>query len=527
MLASEILDFRSREAMSTLFGAMIDDDGDYEFHQVRVERKVAPVEVEVLHGKCRHMHGDQGRDLTDALLDHAHGTEQLEEIILCDDWAEVASGWHQTIPNPKFLAAPPVRKRKNKPGSSTLEDCSEDLNNRTLKHLTPEHFSAYRLVPEWLSCVELETYSYVQNNGCYRQAKCKEKTSMQRSIRKSVEKLTLEQRHFQREIQRQLRKEYQAEQERAVKILLQKKEKNPLIKYDDHDDETEDMDVSVGPRTGEKSSCNLNEKKPKNKNQVVEQTANSETPNNANNKLNLPLFGKSFSDSLLEGFSNKLDAMEAELKRDIKIVRKNHSDAPPSRQEMLTTVRETLAKSKEFKEMWKTQGGKTSTGNSRTISIKCKHLKPVEKVTPYQRQVGENHRALSHLRYTLADMETRQRNSSKAVVGPNSKGPEKESSHDLNLDKTLTTKKVTRLTVSDKKGTIGNKKASTLERTSSFVSESPEAVVVTERFHSVPVGQSRQRERSHTEMEEAIPKGLLPCIAGKRLEVPVSPDRWV
>ena len=240
--------------------------------------------------------------LVDILLDFSEtclGSEALLDVI---DLQEVESlkPWQSVAPVPKFTQASTQKKRK------VIRESDDPNYDTDEKQMTTKNYRRYlypkqdRETTAWKECVEPTTFRYVPNNGTYRASKSEQKMAPPQHTRpqprKPCEKLSPEQKHLQREIQRELRKEYESSSQASA----------------------ESYGNSVRDSVDTLHLLNISDNRHPNSAKSSAKTSASVTPQPSAAALSY----KAVSDRIFENFANRISSLDEEMKNDIRLYKK-------------------------------------------------------------------------------------------------------------------------------------------------------------------------------------------------------------
>ncbi len=266
------------------------------------------------------------RGLTKSLLDcdeSFYSNETFLEVMTVPE-SESMSPWALMVPNPTFNPTVP----KKKP-TKTQDDSVVPYGSQYAWRHRSFDFDI-RDPPLWKQCIEPHTYRYVPHNRKYHQAKVDSKQSTPQPFRKtlSVDRyITPEQKQLQREIQRALRKEFENQQQ-AERQKSQLERQKSIIENDRKRLERTLDNPEVNNEYGSPEHDSREESHMQNQERDSETNRRKILESRIRSPINLPpidvpLVGKSLSDKYMESFSKRINALDAEMKRDMTILRRN------------------------------------------------------------------------------------------------------------------------------------------------------------------------------------------------------------
>ena len=282
------------------------------------------------------------RNLVDTLLNidqELHDNETLLDVIT-PATTESLSPWALTVPNPKFI--PHVPKKKHAKSADDSQHSYRPVLSTEIRYkerFRRSHETDIRTSSQYNHCVEPTTYRYVPNNGKYRLNKgSPQNTSPSLNLRrmKCLDKyISPEQRVVQREVQKSMKKEEQLQQE-LVKQQEESGKHNVLHEREKDPKEIEKRSDSIG-------SYSPTEVRESVKNEGLSDSTSKDTDRKTIQPkihqtidlpaMDIPLVGKQISQKFMEKFSRRINALDQEIKRDIRLLRRNPEDMMRSKSE--------------------------------------------------------------------------------------------------------------------------------------------------------------------------------------------------
>ena len=520
------------------------------------------------------------RNLVDSLLkidQELHDNETLLDVLTAAT-TEFLSPWALTVPNPKFI--PHVPKKKHaKSADNSIHSYHPAVNTelRYKDRLRRSHETDIRISTQYNQCVEPTTYRYVPNNGKYRLNKgSPQHSSPSLNVRrmKCLDKyISPEQRVVQRDVQKSMKKE-QLQQE-LVKQQDESEKHNVLHHYEKDPKE-------IAKRGDFIDSCSNIEVRESVKNEIWNDNASKDTdrktiPPKMHQAMELPamdipLVGKQISEKFMEKFSRRINALDQEIKRDIRMLRRNPEDmwrskSEPSRvmsqhmmdlrdvpKEAISDVNPSITKHRRPEPI--TEDQVAQSYSSALDNLETTYDISSEKdVSPHKEtmfyKVGskanerQNNSALSNSEIYERDV-TPASDSGGVPTHRHHAQPRRTMSFDQNMiqrakmhrDYRLSSqahsqylKRVpasnTYVTNASKPLTVFKplkakpKERTTSEAKSSTVNNSSSAKNVSNGFTAVPLGKSRTKDAE----QEQLGQKLIPGVAGKRLQMSVVNHR--
>lgn len=502
-------------------------------------------------------HMQDERTVTTSLIDFSDGSVQSDKSTqktkLHCDWAEAVTGWQNVVPYPQYVphnVSCVIKKKKpdkipewQRSGHSEhFTDLFGD-NPKAGVRCIGDDFENFP-IPPWKANVEQGTYRYVPNNGFYRTIKfltLDERRDWFTVTKKQPEKVSMswQNKRFQKELKRQLKREF---------ATYHHQRQSPSLST------SESVDLSTEKLLTERSEIIMHHRRIRSTQSQNSTNSNSQivhtSPKHVDSPVrSAPLSGqllKSASDLYIANFTHRITALEEELRRDSRIARKNHDDA-------LTTKNNTKPKNYSVRELTHKQREKESTSrpvipmtkevvSQETFTIRSvgtRDLRPTEKITlpPAQGSKGGGDKmAVTQLKYT-----TMAGGGAAILNFPNFQNEVNIDNGEL--DKTLHSYKLAIETT--KQSLIHTLSASKIQRRKSgkgFVTPATIAIGTCENISTTvdntpdkvgknghPRGHNStsQKETLKGQEKKAPMTGILPEIAGKRLEVPPTGHRWL
>ena len=500
----------------------------------------------------RNDHNAGDRNSTVSLLDQSdlswYSDKRNVHKTLSDDWSEAVVGWKPVVPFPKPIASTTTVVRKKKTVDRSLTDLHYGATQYGMQfedfwsNSYPEFKAVVRCVgddfdsfptPHWKSNVEQGTFRYIPDNGSYRTVKLmyEDRKEWYTVRKKRPEKVSTTWHHsykrMQREMKRQLKKDI-ATSDRSD--TSRSSTRNSF--WDSEPNSGENSSRTENPGIHQEHSKSPDRptyrvKSTKSDGAIVEKGRKmktiheSEPPSPMPHAYSIPTgtqMLKSVSDLFIENFSSRLHALEEEMNKDSKWLRKNSEDI--AKIQNRTKYKDyTKANLKE-----NINGStprlplKTETLTTDVFSVKSvgqKELKPLEKTSSYKpnNHAGDflavnNHKPdllPAHSKY-ISDVDKTLNGYKNAIEST------KES-----LFNTLTGTKINTQR-KGKENSKGFSSPSTITicedktKTNSSHSEIPHHIGV---FRHVPVIDKKDKNKSQMQNVPAV----LPEISGKRLEM--------
>ncbi|OWF45107.1 uncharacterized protein LOC110457454 [Mizuhopecten yessoensis] len=496
-------------------------------------------------------HMENERDVTSSLLDFSDGSKHTDKCTfkkkLSCDWAEAVTGWQNIVPSPQYVphhVSNVIKKRKSEKlpewQRSANSDHFADMlgeNSKAGVRCVGDDFENFP-VPPWKANVEQGTFRYVPNNGFYRTIKFltfDERREWFTVTKKQPEKVSMswQNKRFQKELKRQLRREFS-------NYHHYRQRQSPSVSMHESVETT-----SENPSArSESRKSNRRIKSTHSQSSTTSQISEPQLRPSESSIKSAPVYSqlqKSTSDLYIENFTHRITALEEELKRDSRIARKNQ-------EEPLATKNNQKPKPYSVKDLAQKQREKDTTPRQAPASkevmpkesfvikpVGNRDLKPIEKSVPvaqYSNADGDKAQHVTHqLKYTTMG-------GNGAVLNfPNFQN--RENIAEGELDKTLHSYKVAIETT--KQSLFQTLSATKIKRRASGKGFTSPATVgacdnISSNTDNVPdkVGKNgHPRGHGSTTQKEVKPHnkkghivGILPEIAGKRLEVPPTGHRW-
>lgn len=520
------------------------------------------------------------RGLTKSLLDcddNFYSNETFLEVMTVPE-SESMSPWALMVPNPTFNPTVP----KKKPTKTQDDSVVPYGSHNSYRHRSYDF--DVRDPPLWRQCIEPHTYRYVPHNRKYHQAKVDSKQSTPQPFRKtmSVDRyITPEQKHLQREIQRALRKEFEHQQQverqkshlERQKTIIENDRKRLERTIDNPDVNHEYGSPEHDPREESSAHAQENERdSASNRRKILESRMRS--PINLP-PIDVPLCGKSLSDKYMESFSKRINALDAEMKRDMTILRRNSEmelrtklEGQWSSSDIVNLPPKEYSKERVSDETFSIR----PAGNQRQKSEQ--HRSRIEE-TPYTKQYALNYENVAqnkseadraHFRYGVGQKEMEKYD--RYMAGTSSAPPagtfyDREASNlsddygptiqyvrgpttqvimgDTGLPRAFRPQNMTRsppnsrqkqqdsntrLKEAQTKSNKSYKHGPKTKTAPSIPVSNPGAKVINNNFTAVPLGKARQKDKPKTETKININSSdLLPGISGKRVGVSIAQHR--
>ncbi|XP_060063777.1 uncharacterized protein LOC132544222 [Ylistrum balloti] len=499
-------------------------------------------------------HMENERDVTSCLIDYSDGSKYTDRSTfktkLKCDWTEGVTGWQNIVPSPQYVphhVSNVIRKRK----SDKLPEWQRSANSDHFADMLGENSKAgVRCVgddfenfpiPPWKANVEQGTFRYVPNNGFYRTIKfltLDERREWFTVTKKQPEKVSMswQNKRFQKELKRQLRREFSNYQH-------YRQRQSPSVSMHESVDTANTTSENPTARSESRRS-NRRIRSTHSQSSSSSQLAEPQQKPSESPIKSAPVSSylqKSTSDLYIENFTHRITALEEELKRDSRIVRKNHDE--PS-----ATKNNSKSKNYSVKDLAQKQREKDTTPRqpppSKEVMSKesfvikpvgNRDLKPIEKPVMQNTSGDGDKTTVTQLKYTNSASV----NGDGTVMNfPNFQNQDNIGSGEL--DKTLHSYKVAIETT--KQSLFQTLSATKIKRRASGKGfTSPATIGACENISSnndnIPdkVGKNGH-PRGHGSITQKDVKaqdkkgpivGILPEISGKRLEVPPTGHRWL
>ncbi|XP_062566899.1 uncharacterized protein LOC134229210 [Saccostrea cucullata] len=483
-------------------------------------------------------HYDNDRNYTNALIEQSDRCNPLDNTAqkktAHSDWNEAVSAWKNTVPFPRYVptsAVSNVIKRQNR----DVNKVEESESNISVK-CVGEDFDTFP-VPGWKANVEQGTYRYVTNNAYYRTVKIldyRDRREWYTINKKHPEIVSMhwQNKRHNKEMKRNLRRDLEVKfhnhNRRQQSIVLEKVQDN-TASVTPSDIKVEHVESIRVP------SVQL--EAPKSNRDYIsdckhEMNNNSDTLNNASSDLNI------------DKISSRITVLNEELRRDSKL-RKSHEVTDISKLLLQTKGKDVSSRNSPIKK--KDGQNATETMTVRSVARRGElkqleraelkpmergELKPVERVTPSQRLIAAESKKSKNnqLRYTNSTG-----SDAASISVPSIPDNFQIASPDLekalnsykmaiettkqSLFNTLTGNKGQRRTTGGGGKVTHSAPPSVCETASLPLSEQPPSEGV--QSYSSLGGKEKSSSKKHSF------SGLLPEIAGKRLEVGTTINRWL
>ncbi|XP_033753736.1 uncharacterized protein LOC117337062 [Pecten maximus] len=500
-------------------------------------------------------HMDNERDVTSCLIDFSDGNKHTDRSTfktkLNCGWAEAVTGWQNIVPSPQYIphhVSNVIRKRK----SDKLPEWQRSANSDQFADMLGENSKAgVRCVgddfenfpiPPWKANVEQGTFRYVPNNGFYRTIKFltfDERREWFTVTKKQPEKVSMswQNKRFQKELKRQLRREFS-------NYNHYRQRQSPSVSMH----ESVDTSAATSENPSARSESHRSNRRIRSTHSQSSSTSHKTEPQQKPTESAIKsapvgnhLF-KSTSDLYIENFTHRITALEEELKRDSRIARKNHEE--PS-----VTKNNSKSKGYSVKDLAQKQREKDTTPRqpppSKEVMSKesfvikpvgNRDLKPIEKPVPVVQNTnvdGDKPPVTHQLKYTTtvggdgAVLNFQNFQNQENIAG----GELDKTLHSYkvaiettkqSLFQTLSATKIKRR--ASGKGFTSPASIGPCDNISSNIDNAPEKVG--KNGHPRGHGSITQKE-AKTQDRKAPFVGILPEIAGKRLEVPPNGHRWL
>ena len=295
------------------------------------------------------------RNLVDSLLNVDQELHENETLLdsLTSAAVESLTPWALTVPNPKLIPHVPKKKHAKSADNSSLS--YHPVLNTEIRHrerVRKSHESDIRVSSQYNQCVEPTTYRYVPNNGKYRHNKSSSHTnspSMNVRRMKCLDKyISPEQRVVQREVQRSIRKEQlqneQGKQQDESKDTreIHQQEENPASSSIPSESFDPPSPVAESREFTKHDIVSDNVKETERK--TIQPTIHEAVELPA---MDIPLVGKQISDKFMEKFSRRINALDEEMKRDLRMLRRSPEDSLRSRSEPSRILSQHMSDSRE------------------------------------------------------------------------------------------------------------------------------------------------------------------------------------
>ena len=284
------------------------------------------------------------RNLVDCLLDIDEGLQASETLIDVVTQATIdsLSCWALTVPNPRYIPHVPKKKHARSADDSAITyHPMLSTGTRSDSKFRRSFESDIRSSSHYRQCVEPTTYRYMPNNAKYRLSKVSpQDSSPSMNVRrmKCLDKyISPQQRVVQRELQRALRKEQELQQEiekqkeeceRQKSLLQQEKTLTDSLYFHESSlRQNSPIETLVKPVTRNEILTN-NYRDVERKVVLPKLHKPVELP-----PVEIPLVGKQISDEFIEKFSRRINALDDEMRKDVKVFKRHPEDMVGSKSE--------------------------------------------------------------------------------------------------------------------------------------------------------------------------------------------------
>lgn len=277
------------------------------------------------------------RDVTSCLIDFSDGSKHTDRSTfktkLNCDWAEAVTGWQNIVPSPQYVphhVSNVIRKRKSDKlpewqRSANIDHFADMLgeNSKAGVRCVGDDFENFP-IPPWKANVEQGTFRYVPNNGFYRTIKFltfDDRREWFTVTKKQPEKVSMswQNKRFQKELKRQLRREFS-------NFNHYRNRQSPSVSMQD----SVDTSAATSENPTARSESRRSMRRIKSTHSQSSSTSHMSEPQKLSESIRSAPVGnhlqKSTSDLYIENFTHRITALEEELKRDSRIVRKTHDE---------------------------------------------------------------------------------------------------------------------------------------------------------------------------------------------------------
>ncbi|XP_061196976.1 uncharacterized protein LOC133205229 [Saccostrea echinata] len=490
-------------------------------------------------------HYDNDRNYTNALIEQSDRCNPLDNTAqkktAHSDWNEAVSAWKNTVPFPRYVptsAVSNVIRRQNR----EVNKVEESDSNVSVK-CVGEDFDTFP-VPGWKANVEQGTYRYVTNNAYYRTVKIldnRDRREWYTVHKKHPEIVSMhwQNKRHNKEMKRNLRRDLEVKfhnhNRRQQSVVLEKVQDTTSKTPTDNKVENVVENIRVP---------SVQHEAPKSNREYVSDCKH-ETNNNSDT------LNKASSDLNIDKISSRITVLNEELRRDSKL-RKSHEATDISKFLLQTKGRDMSSRNSPSKKKDGQNAAETMTVRSVARRGEMKsdrgelkqleraelkpmergELKPVERVTPSQRLIAAESKKSKNnqIRYTNSTG-----SDAASISVPSIPDNFHIASPDLekalnsykmaiettkqSLFNTLTGNKSQRRTTGGSNKVTHSAPPSVCENNPVSLSEhSPSEGV---QSYSSLGGKEKSSNKKHSF------SGLLPEIAGKRLEVGTTTNRWL
>lgn len=471
-------------------------------------------------------HYDNDKNYTNALIDQSDKCNPLnntaQKKTVHSDWNEAVSAWTNTVPFPRYVptsAVTNVIKRQ----SRDINKIEEAEGNVSIK-CVGEDFDTFP-VPSWKANVEQGTYRYVTNNAYYRTVKileCRDKRDWYTIHKKYPELVSMnwQNKRFNKELKRSLRRDLE------VKFHNHNRRQQSIMSeavVESASNKTP-VDKSIEQVVESNRVPSVQLEAPKSKRECV-----TNYKYEAHQKPKPDTLKKSSSDLNIDKISTRINVLNEELRRDSRL-RKSQEAADLSKLLLQNKNKDLTSKNSQNKK----DGQNTDEVMTVRSIAQRGELKPVERVTPAQRILATESKKPknNHIRYTKSTG-----NDAATISVPSIPdnfhiaSPELEkalNSYKLAIEttkqslfNTLTGNKSQRRTTGGSTKVTHSAPPSVCETSSQGMSR-PEPPTP-DSVHCI----SSLSGKDKSAVKKNSFSGLLPEIAGKRLEVGTTVNRWL
>lgn len=359
-------------------------------------------------------HNADDRNITVSLLDQSdqfwYADKRNVQKTVLDDWSEAVTGWKPILHFPKLVTNTNTVVRKKKAIDRSLTDLhysSAQFGNQNedyWSNSSTEFKAVVRCVgddfdsfptPHWKSNVEQGTYRYIPDNGSYRTVKLMydDRKEWFTVRKRRPEKVSTTWHHsckkMQRDMKRQLKKDINSDKSDTSRSST----RNSFMESEPNSGENTSR--SEKQVRSQENSQKYRVKSTKSDGAVIEKGKKMITIHESEPNSPMPHYAvpggtqliKSVSDLFIENFSSRLHALEEEMNKDSKWLRKNSEDIAK------------IQNRTKYKDYTKTNLKENMNGVTQRVPLKTealttdvfsvksvgqKELKPLEKTTGYR-----------------------------------------------------------------------------------------------------------------------------------------------
>ena len=513
-------------------------------------------------------HFDNDRGIVNGLVHYSEYSNAKEagklKRTVQTDWSEAVEGWKNVVPFPMYDALGAcVTKRRAGKSDKAVEFDEWVSDSKVSVRCVGDEFDEIP-VPAWKANVEQGTYRYVSNNGYYRTTKFlsqNEKREWYTVNKKYPEKVSMnwQNKRFQKEIKRLLKRDFRSKvrakddlrvRERTdMSMARVSKEKSELFGDKNNHKESKARVQSVLSEGHRNKSPYMDFLATKSEN-VRRDQAGDIIPISQSVPANL---GRSTSDLFINNFTSRMNVLDRELEKDTKVRKplENVETNKPSAMSPKPQLKEKERDESPIRDRASPRKSKDLI-QQEIITVRSMldvdrlarpELRPIEKVTPAQRFKNAESFRKAHgggggfttptqIKYTTST------GSDAANLGVSSipshftiASPELEKalhSYKLAIE---STKQSLLSTLSGQKNSRrgGGKNLSAISSMSappSIAICEPEAMSDRATKDAFIQTKLDRHGRNH-DKDKGAPFIVLPEIAGKRLEVPTTTNRWL